>query len=149
MSEELLLNDRRDNLIQVMYRKLIFLYGCKKFFPQRDTNPWPPDPYPAALTIALCVTMYPNCNRLYISNKLHFGESNRDHSKMMNEIVRKSFEKSKKCSRRKARSCQAKNLHKKDTNVYNNCYELRSRAIKNESYSMANKIFSVIYYQIH
>ena len=38
----------------------------------------------------------------------------------------------KECSRRKAQNCQAKNLHKKDTHVYNNCYELRSRAIKKD-----------------
>ena len=31
---------------------------------------------------------------------------------------------------RTAQNCQVKNLHKKDTQVYNNCYELRSRSIK-------------------
>ena len=36
----------------------------------------------------------------------------------------------KECSRRKAQKGQAKNLHKKDQHVYNNCYELRSGAIK-------------------
>ena len=36
----------------------------------------------------------------------------------------------KECSRRTAQKGQAKNLHKKD-HVYNNCNEIRSRAIKN------------------
>ena len=31
--------------------------------------------------------------------------------------------------RRKAQNCHKKDLHKKETHVYNNCYELRSRAI--------------------
>ena len=35
----------------------------------------------------------------------------------------------KECSRRKVQNCQAKNLHKKDTHDYNNCYELHSREI--------------------
>ena len=34
-------------------------------------------------------------------------------------------------SHSKSQNYQAKILHKKDTHVYNNCYELRSRAIKN------------------
>ena len=49
---------------------------------------------------------------------------------MKNESVKKSFEKSKNFLEEK-RKTQAKNLHKKDTHVYNNCYEFRSRAIKN------------------
>ena len=48
---------------------------------------------------------------------------------MKNESVKKPKE-VKECSRRKAQNCHAKKLHKKDTHVYNNCYELRSRAIK-------------------
>ena len=33
-------------------------------------------------------------------------------------------------SHSRSQNCQAKILHKKDTHVYNNCYELRSRGIK-------------------
>ena len=61
--------------------------------------------------------------------------SNRDHSKMKNESVKKSLEKSKNVLEEKHKNCQAKNLHKKDTHVYYNCYELRSRAI-NQSASV-------------
>ena len=35
------------------------------------------------------------CNRFYVGNKLYFEKSNRDHSKMKNESVKKSPEKSK------------------------------------------------------
>ena len=37
----------------------------------------------------------------------------------------------KECSRRKAQNGQAKNVNRKEQCFYNNCYELRSRAIKN------------------
>ena len=40
----------------------------------------------------------------------------------------------------KSQNCQAKILHKKDTHVYNNCYEFRSRAINNYA-TIANKDF--------
>ena len=50
---------------------------------------------------------------------------------MMNESVKKVTREINECSRRKEQNCPAKNLHKKDTHVYNNCYELRSKAIKN------------------
>ena len=49
---------------------------------------------------------------------------------MKNESVKKVTAEVKECSRRKAQNGQAKNLHKKDQHVYNNCYELRSRANK-------------------
>ena len=51
---------------------------------------------------------------------------------MTNESVKKSLEKSKNVIEEKRKNCQAKDLHKKDTHVYNNCYELRSRAIKKQ-----------------
>ena len=47
----------------------------------------------------------------------------------MNESVKKSLEKSKNVLEEMRENCQAKNLNKKDTRVYNNCYELHSRAI--------------------
>ena len=43
-----------------------------------------------------------------------------------------SHEKSKNVLEEKRKNSQAKNLHKKDQHVYNNCYELRSRAINNQ-----------------
>ena len=55
-----------------------------------------------------------------------------DHSKMMNESVKKSLEKSQNVLEENRKNCPAKKLHKKDTDVYNNCYELRSRAIKKQ-----------------
>ena len=44
----------------------------------------------------------------------------------------KSLEKSKNVLEEKRKNGQAKNLHKKDQHVYNNCYELRSRAVNNQ-----------------
>ena len=49
---------------------------------------------------------------------------------MKNESVKKSLEMSKNVLEEKRKIVKRKNLHKKDTLVYNNCYELRSRAIK-------------------
>ena len=51
---------------------------------------------------------------------------------MKNRSVKKSLEKSKNVLEEKRKNSQAKNLHKKDQHVYNNCYELRSRAINKE-----------------
>ena len=48
---------------------------------------------------------------------------------MKNESVKKSLGKSKNVQEEKLKNGQAKNLHKKDQHFYNNCYELRSRAI--------------------
>ena len=49
----------------------------------------------------------------------------------------------KECSGRKTQNGQAKNLHKKDQHVYNNCYELRSRAIsKNINQLMSEELLS-------
>ena len=50
---------------------------------------------------------------------------------MKNESRKKSREKSKNVLEEKLKNVQAKNFHRKDQYVYNNCYELRSRAIKN------------------
>ena len=48
---------------------------------------------------------------------------------MKNESVKKSLEKSKNILEEKRKMVKRKNLHKKDQHVYNNCNELRSRAI--------------------
>ena len=45
---------------------------------------------------------------------------------MKNESVKKSLEKSKNVLEEKCKKVQAKNLHKKDQHVYNNCYERSS-----------------------
>ena len=123
MSEELLLNDRRGNLIQGLPRSN---YGCKKFFPRRDSNHCPPDPQPQLLTTALQITYLTYSAAEFI---LALLQSNRDHSKMKNESVKKSLEKSKNVLEEKRKTVQQKICIKK-THVYNNCYELRSRAIK-------------------
>ena len=52
---------------------------------------------------------------------------------MKNESVKKSLEKSKNVLEEKRKTVKRKICIKKDTHVYNNCYELRSRAIKNHS----------------
>ena len=49
----------------------------------------------------------------------------------MSESVKKSLEKSTNVLEEKRKNVKQKKLHKKDTHVYNNCYEFRSRAIKN------------------
>ena len=50
---------------------------------------------------------------------------------MKDASVKKSLEKSNSFLEENRKNGQAKNLHKKDRQVYNNCYELCSRAIKN------------------
>ena len=52
---------------------------------------------------------------------------------MKNESVKKSLEKSKNVLEEKRKTVKRKICIKKDTHVYYNCYELRSRAIKNNS----------------
>ena len=69
--------------------------------------------------------IYLSCNHLYISNK---GESNSDHSKMKNEGVKKSLEKSKNVLEEK-RKMSSEKFGYKHQHVYNNCFEVRSRAI--------------------
>ena len=52
---------------------------------------------------------------------------------MKNESVKKSLEKSKNVLEQKRKTVKRKICIKKDTHVYNNCYELRSRAINHKS----------------
>ena len=44
MSEELLSNDRRSNLIQGALLRYIFIYGRENSWPHQDSNHWPRDP---------------------------------------------------------------------------------------------------------
>ena len=134
MSEELLLNDRRGNLIQGLEPRLIFLYGCKTF-PPLGFQPLTARSSPT-LTIHCATNHLPLlcCSRFYISNKLYFGAI--DHSKMKSESVKKSLEKSKNVLEEKRKIVQQKNCIQKDTHVYNNCYAHRSRAIKKLSKNM-------------
>ena len=55
MSEELLLNDRRGNLIHGCSLDQFFFISAKNLSRQ-DSNHWPPDPQPQALTNALQIT---------------------------------------------------------------------------------------------
>ena len=84
--------------------------------------------------ITICTTNCPIspiivlfCNQVYISDK---SESYRDHSKMKNKSVKKSFEKSQNVLEEK-RTIVEQKICIKNQHVYNNCYELRSRAINN------------------
>ena len=70
------------------------------------------------------------CNQVYISNK---SENNTDHPKMKNERVEKSLEKSKNVLEEKRKMVKQK-ICIKNQHVYNNCYKLRSRAIKNTNW---------------
>ena len=56
---------------------------------------------------------------------------------MKNESVKKSLEKSKNVLEEKRKIARRKICLKKDTHVYNNCYELRSRAIKHGSINIS------------
>ena len=103
MSEELLLNDRRGNLIH----QGSILYGCKKFDP---TGIEPLTSQSIATLTNHCATsqlILLRRNRFYISN---FGaleitqNDERKREKVTWEV--------KKCSRRKTQNCQAKDLHK-------------------------------------
>ena len=62
---------------------------------------------------------------------------------MMNKNVKKSFENSKNVLEEKLKIVKRKICIKKDTHVYNNCYELRSRAI-----NKANKTNTMLAKQI-
>ena len=48
----------------------------------------------------------------------------------MNEWVKESLEKSTNVLEEKRKNSRAKNLHQKDQHYYNDCYEIRSRAIE-------------------
>ena len=52
---------------------------------------------------------------------------------MKNESEKKSLEKSKNVLEEKRKIIKRKNCIRKDTHVYNNCYELRSRSINHEN----------------
>ena len=116
MSEELLSNDRRleKHLTPPGFESVPspFIIKCTT-----DFAIW--------RLILLC------CNLIYIRNK---SESKRDHSKMKNESVKKSLEKSKKVLEEERKTVQRKVCLKKDQHVYYNCYELRSRAIKQQNW---------------
>ena len=66
----------------------------------------------------------------------------------MNESVKKSLEKSKNVLKEKRKIVQQKICMKKDTHVYNNCYELRSRAIKNSVFLYRSFSPVAIYFKI-
>ena len=51
---------------------------------------------------------------------------------MKNKSVKKSLKKSKKVLKEKRKNGHAKNLHKKEHHISNNCNELRSRALKHK-----------------
>ena len=61
---------------------------------------------------------------------------------MKNESVKKSLEKSKNVLEEKRKTVKRKICIKKDTHVYNNCFELRSRAIKNNSFMIRHAYIS-------
>ena len=94
-----------------------------KTSPRRDWNHWPPDPQPQALSNALQITYLSYSATDFI---LALLRSNRDHSKMKNESVKKSLEKSKNVLEEKRKIVKRQIYIKKDTHVYNNCYELLS-----------------------
>ena len=87
--------------------------GAKKFFPRRDSNPCPPDPQPQ-LTIALQIT-----NLFYSATEfiLALLQSNKDHSKMKNESVKKSLEKSKNVLEEKRKTVKRKICIKRHTRL--------------------------------
>ena len=58
---------------------------------------------------------------------------------MKNESVKKSLEKSKNVLEEMRKIVKQKIRIKKDTHVYNNCYELRSREINKEMHFCKNK----------
>ena len=59
---------------------------------------------------------------------------------MKNENMKKSLDQSKNVLEEERENGQAKNLHKKDQHIYNNYYELRSRAINNNKSREKNSI---------
>ena len=86
--------------------------------------------------------MFPNCNRLYISNKLYFGESNRDHSKKKNESVKKSLEKSKNVLEEKRKIVKRKIcIKKRHTRFTKKAMNFVQEQLKTDKKYEANKKF--------
>ena len=67
---------------------------------------------------------------------------------MKNESEKKSLEKSKNVLEQKRKSVKQKICIKKDTHVYNNCYELRSRAINHIRAKIANIFGKQVAFQV-
>ena len=115
MSEELLLNDRRGNLIQGLQPRSILPHGCEKPSPagirttdlaNRDTKHFQLRNHNLILDVL---------RPIYISNKLYFGERAIEITQKWRMQAKKVTWEVKECSRRNAQNCQAKNLHKKYT----------------------------------
>ena len=102
MSEELLSNDRR-------VQKDLTLPGFEPMTSRLITI--------CNTDCVICPSFLLCCNRLYISNKLYFGVSNRDHSKMTNESVKRSLEKSKNVLEEKSKMVKPK-ICIKQTNTF-------------------------------
>ena len=64
---------------------------------------------------------------VYFSNKLTFGVRTKE---ITHNWRTKAWKLTWEVLEEKRKNGRTKNLHKKDQHVYNNCYELRSRAIK-------------------
>ena len=95
MSEELLSNDR----------------GAEKHLTTPGFDPLTSRSLTTSTAyLAIRPLSFPCCNRFHINNKLYFGVSDRDHSKIQNESVKKSLERSKNIQE-KRKNCQVKNLH--------------------------------------
>ena len=129
-SEELLLNDRRGNLIQGLGPRSIFLHGSKKLFPHRDSDNWPlKEPCPTSFQLRHQNLIVEVLQPIYISNKLSFGVREQRLLKIEEPKREKLFENSKNVLEKKRKIVMQKTCNKKDTHVNNNCYELHSRAI--------------------
>ena len=89
--------------------------GAKKNFLRRDSNHCPPDPQPQLLTTALQSTYLTYSATEFI---LALLQSNRDHSKMKNESVKKSLEKSKNVLEEKRKTVKRKICIKKKTHTF-------------------------------
>ena len=112
-----------------------------KFLPTMGFEPRTPAPSPKALPTRLSRPSFLLCcNQFYFATSF---TSEREQKKSLKNEERKrekSLEQSKNVLEEKLKNGQAKTLHEKDQHVYNNCYELRSRAMNNFS---AEKMMSL------
>ena len=91
------------------------IMGAKKIFPPPGFEPLPSRPQPQLLTTALQSTHLTYSATEFI---LALLQSNRDHSKMKNESVKKSLEKSKNVLEEKRKTVKRKICIKKKTHTF-------------------------------
>ena len=112
MSEELISNDRAMQFNSGAVAQIIFSLWVQKYFSTPGFEPWTPNPHQNHCPLAYQSLLDARLQSiLFQQQALLQSESNRDNSKLKNESVKKSLEKSKNAPEENRKSGQAKNLH--------------------------------------